>query len=251
MDKKDVMAMLAATESGRVILEHPELVDYLLGQITQQAAAMESDLYDTLLGQLQQPVSEEATRAARMKAKEQSEKLVTRMTESQLDTIGETIAKGLEDGLGPDAIARRLDVVTGLDSGRAAQYDKFVKELESSGLTDAEIEAKAEAFYQKLLRDRKETIAATEARDATATAREIEAQQSGKRFKSWITVGDERVSQMDKDAQSQGWIPVDDTFVNGVGRPPSHPNCRCTVVYRKFPPTKEDQDRAQNRAENQ
>lgn len=240
MTKEELTAILEGSEAGADLLKASTatLFDVLLSTIQAEQAAQEAALYDTLLAQLQQPVSEEATKRAREKAMVETDRLVTQMTQTQLNAIGETIAAGLEDGLGPDAIARRLQVVQGLDSNRIKQYDKYVAMLEESGLSDEEVQRRADRYFEKLLRERRQTIAATEARDATSAAREIEAKQAGKKWKRWLTVGDERVSDACNSNQGAGWIPIDESFPTGDGRPPQHPNCRCTLAYRKFSPPK-------------
>lgn len=50
--------------------------------------------------------------------------------------------------------------------------------------------------------------------------------------KRWITVGDERVSAMDRRNEAQGWISYTRNFSSGHERPLSHPGCRCTVIFR-------------------
>ena len=171
------------------------------------------------------------------------------MTETQITSIGESIAQGLIDGKGPRDIARTLDQVVGLDSNRVKSYQKYVEYLEGLDISDAELEARADAYYNKLLNDRKETIARTEAREATAEARQIEAETSGKKYKAWITVGDDRVSDIDQSAEAQGWIPIDQQFSNGVHRPPSQPNGRGTLADRSNPPGESEARALQERIE--
>lgn len=61
------------------------------------------------------------------------------------------------------------------------------------------------------------------------------AQTSGLTFeKSWLTVGDKRVSDVCKKNNSAGWIAVDAKFPSGHERPLSHPNCRCVLQMRRM-----------------
>jgi hypothetical protein len=101
----------------------------------------------------------------------------------------------------------------------------------------------------KLLRDRRKTIAQTEQRMATERGKEAMAKERGKKFKLWITAGDDLVSDIDVGNEAQGWIAVDENFSSGDSVPPSHPNCRCTVTYRKFPPSAQDKRRATESSE--
>lgn len=50
--------------------------------------------------------------------------------------------------------------------------------------------------------------------------------------KSWLTTGDERVSDLCRSNGAQGWIDVDDTFASGHPRPLRFPGCRCDILTR-------------------
>lgn len=185
------------------------------------------------------PLSDVARQSAltsfRSEARIKAGNLITGMIETELESIAKTITQGLDDGVGPRAIARRLEQVTGLDSNRQATFLKQREYLESifpdTPAGRAALKDREDALYKKLLRDRRKTIAQTEARFATATAREEAAKARGARFKIWLTVGDSRVSDMDQANEAEGAIPIDANFSSGHGKPPSHPNCRCTLAY--------------------
>lgn len=51
--------------------------------------------------------------------------------------------------------------------------------------------------------------------------------------KSWLTVGDDRVSDGCADNEGAGWIPVGDTFPSGDDGPLRFPGCRCTMLLRR------------------
>lgn len=51
--------------------------------------------------------------------------------------------------------------------------------------------------------------------------------------KSWLTVGDDRVSVECILNQDDGWIPLGQVFSGGVDRPLQHPGCRCTMLTRR------------------
>ena len=131
----------------------------------------------------------------------------------------------------------------GLDKNRAATLAKFKAQLENSGVSGTELVDKVERMRAKLLRDRRRTIAQTEQRMATENGKAALANARGSQFKRWITAQDDRVSDIDESNQAQGWIKIGDAFSSGDDQPPSHPNCRCTVVYRTSPPGEAEQDR--------
>lgn len=89
------------------------------------------------------------------------------------------------------------------------------------------------------LRSRAEAIAVFELGDAYEHGNMLVAkdlQASGLEMqKKWLSVGDDRVRPEHRANQEQGWIPLDDAFQDGNGRPPSDPGCRCTLLMRRKP----------------
>ncbi len=153
---------------------------------------------------------------------------VVDMLGSELRKVGQTIADGLAEGLHPDRIAKNLDMVTGLDPARARAHLKEMQDLKAAGLWTQEIEDRRKKM---LLDQRRETIARTEARFAVAKATDGEARTRGARTKAWRSVGDDRVSDVCRQNEAAGFIPVDKAFPAGHMTPPGHPNCRCHLVY--------------------
>lgn len=51
--------------------------------------------------------------------------------------------------------------------------------------------------------------------------------------KSWLTVGDNRVSDGCAENEGAGWIPLDEPFPSGDQAPLRFPGCRCTALYRR------------------
>lgn len=195
------------------------------------AQTLEEALLAQYLAQITGPVSKAATDRARALAREAATSLLRDFTKTQLNSMGEAIAAGLEQGKGPREIARMLTDVQGLDPQRAARLEKVREYLEASDLSNDALEKALERERQKLLRDRRETIARTEARNATSEAREIEALGRGAKWKHWITTADERLCDICAGNEADGVIPVDDTFSGGTRTAPAHPNCRCSVAY--------------------
>ncbi len=224
------------------------VLDYLNGVYSRERIALEAKLYEQIRAGLTGTPSEEALKAARRRAVSQADDLARNLTQTALRQVGDTIADGVAAGLSPIDTARMLDMVKGLDGPRAARYLKYLEYLEQSDMTDDQAEKAAERFYGKLLKERRETIARTEQRHATAAARELEAQERGAKYKIWMTVGDARVSDVCMSCESAGWIPAKHTFPGGFSRPPAHPNCRCTLAYRTFPPDSRARERAERRA---
>ena len=102
----------------------------------------------------------------------------------------------------------------------------------------------------KLLRDRRETIARTEQRQATEEGMNEIAKARGAQWKISISAGDDLVSDICEDNEAQGYIPIDQAFSSGHDTPTYHPNCRCTLAFRTGDPDAEDKAGAKTRAEN-
>lgn len=223
------------------------LFDYLAGGLTNEAINANPQIYNALVKSITLPVDEIALKEAATMAARQASTLVTGEIRSQLNALGQVISEGLKRGDGPRAIAQRLKFVDSLDSVRAKRLDKYIQSLEKMGLKQSEITKKAEALKKSLLRDRRETIARTETANALEEAKRIQANASGKQWKRWITSADDRVSEICKGNQADGWIKIDAQFSSGHPNPPGHPNCRCSCAYRKADPDEAALARAQAR----
>lgn len=247
---EEVRALLLAELADIDVALTNEMIAYVTGQINETMLVASESIYEAVRARLTGDVAQETLDAALDIAKRDAATLITQMAEAEIRKAGAVIRDGLAAGRGPRDIARNLDMVQGLDSVRAKQYLDHVAYLENLDppLAAAQIEKRSEAYYQKLLKDRKEVIAQTEARYATSQGNALRAAAAGKRFKAWITVGDERVSDECAANESEGYIGLEDTFPAGADQPPQHPRCRCTLIYRE---EVRDQDRvrAQDRAD--
>lgn len=89
---------------------------------------------------------------------------------------------------------------------------------------------------QSFLRTRAELVAVTEMAEAYEHGQSVVRSDLAKLGlaveKSWLTVGDDRVSTDCLGNQGQGWIPNADSFGSGASSPPEHPGCRCTSLSR-------------------
>lgn len=181
-------------------------------------------------------VSPEALRRARDLANTAAESLMRDLTETQLLAIGEKIAEALEEGVRPRDIGKLLDEVTELDSVRERRYENYRKMLENSDYSPAEIETMLESERERLLRERRETIANTEGHYATSAARRLEAETSGRNMKLWIAREDEVLCDVCYENMAVGAIGIDEIFPSGDSESPAHPNCRCAMTYFKDSP---------------
>jgi len=175
--------------------------------------------------------SQEAINRARDLANHAAESLMRDMVETELRSIGEKIARAIEQGKRPREIAKTLEEVKSLDRNRAARYEKIKDYLENSDLNDEQLEKRLEREYEKLRRERQRAIADNEGIDAHGTARYQEAERKNYKFKTWVTSQNERVCPICTGNEAQGLIPIQQAFQNGSMYQPAHPNCRCAVNY--------------------
>ena len=209
--------------------------DYIVNTAKVQAEILGAELYAEMAAALSSEMSPIARQKAldmvKDEAREQAKTLAVDIEKTELKKIGEQIAKGFDEGEGPRQIARRLKMVTELDGPRANKLLEYEKYLKTTGKSPKEIERLVAKEKARLLKERRETIARTEARIATSEARKAEALVRGAKVKSWITTGDSRVSDECQANEAQGPIPIDKKFDGGVDMPPQHPICRCSVAF--------------------
>jgi len=112
-----------------------------------------------------------------------------------------------------------------------------LKEELQDVLKEAMLEGKDQWDFAKMIRQkwssiskkRAEIVAITEWARATETMNYATMVAGDVPFKTWITVGDERVCPICIGNAEQGVIGVREAFQGGVLHAPQHPRCRCTV----------------------
>lgn len=217
---------------GLTIEQARALTRYYSGAVERVTEILDEEMFELVRAAMTESPASEALEKARDLSNTAARSLSEQLTESQLNSIGETIAQAIEMGKRPLDIAPRLKEVTMLDGPRAKRYMRFVDSLEQSGMSSGTIEKKSERYFQKLLRERRRTIARTEGRTATSYARDANAREREARWKAWITSQDDRVSEdICMANEAAGVIPIDEDFPSGASVPPGHPNCRCTISY--------------------
>jgi len=135
------------------------------------------------------------------------------------------------------------DQITKIDETTRRGIKSIIGRGEEKGLSYTEIANRITRAFdgfgdpapQKHIRNRAELIAVYELGQAYESAgRQTVDRLSGKGIpmeKSWLTVGDDRVSSVCRENQAQGWIPLDEAFSSGHQQPCSHPACRCCCLY--------------------
>jgi hypothetical protein len=133
-------------------------------------------------------------------------KLSGQVTETTAQQIRDVMTKAREDGVGVSELARRI---------------------------------RSDVFGDSITATRATTIARTETVGALNEGAMVKARASGVfRAKHWISQKDNRVRDSHKSAESEGWIPIDQQYSNGLDYPhqPGAPaeeviNCRCSQTF--------------------
>ncbi len=241
--KKQIAELFQNVGLGTVAADDLFLA-YML-EIINAKNLMNPDIYNDMLRALRIPAGIKELDIAKFTPDNPNRQgnLVTLMLKSELNKIANVIQKGIAEGKNPLDVKRDLDMVKGLDNPRAARLLKYENYLRAKGELDEEIiQKKVDRYFNKLLNDRKETIARTEMRYATGEGHYEEAKENKKRWKAWMTVKDDRVSDLCAGNEAVSWIKIEDQFPSGHSHVPGHPNCRCTIAYKSLDPDKEDID---------
>lgn len=162
---------------------------------------------------------------------------VTVFDETGKRAIAEAIAQTLWERRGTpgayreirDMLYARQDFFRGLTAPQISSLFRERRELLDDGYSASEADALIEVSRRAKIRDRAETIARTEMRDAVSQGTLYQHTRLGATTKSWGTRGDDRVSEVCNENASAGWIEMDASFPSGHDAPTSHPNCRCVL----------------------
>jgi len=84
--------------------------------------------------------------------------------------------------------------------------------------------------FSDMSKYRSELIARTETANALSQASLDSMADMGIEGKEWVTAGDDLVSDECLGNESEGVIPVNQSFSGGVMAPPQHPDCRCALA---------------------
>lgn len=171
--------------------------------------------------------------------------LISQLTEQQSRAVSVILRRHIvQDPLAPRELGVLLRSVVGVDQRQAGALSRIRQAATQSGATQAQVDSLVERTRSRMIRARATRIARTELADAynqgtrdTVESAFIEEPQTLQRIRVvWMTSRDERVCPVcgPLDGTVIGFT---ETFGGPTGsllRPPAHPMCRCTLLYR-FP----------------
>lgn len=171
------------------------------------------------------------------------------------DVVTAHVENGLRDGDSPRTVARQIKSYVGLAPNQARAVENYRKALEGDGnpetyklrdrrfdgreLSSAQVETAVKAYQRKMESFHANTIARTATVDAQRLGNHLawdDAVEQGfvdgqRLFKTWITVGDDRVRDEHQAMQGET-VRWDATFSNGEEIPgESTWNCRCVARF--------------------
>lgn len=140
-----------------------------------------------------------------------------------------------------------VERVAGINDTTRAELRTLISDASARGDSYSAIARRISARYERFavgvpqqhLRSRAELVAVTEIGDAyefgTLSAAADLASGGIPMEKSWLTVGDARVSAGCRENERAGWIELDKAFPSGHDRPLRFPGCRCALLTQRRP----------------
>jgi hypothetical protein len=168
--------------------------------------------------------------------------------ETTLQAVRQLLRQAFTEGRSVTQLLGDLQTQLGLTPRQAQAVEAFGQRLAAEGVPPGQAAWQEAQYARRLLRQRVETVARTEAMAAANAGQESlwrQAVQHGlldpERFRRhWLVTPDDRlcpVCQEIPDMNPEG-VALDEPFQTPVGavqRPPAHPNCRCAVDGKVVP----------------
>lgn len=137
---------------------------------------------------------------------------VTMINRTTREAIRQMVARGVDLGLSYDQVAEEI----------SSRFREF-----AVGKPQLHIDSRAHLVAVQEAGEAYEEGNVIVGRDLQAAGIQME--------KRWLTVQDDRVSELCRTNESAGWIPMEQSFPSGHDRPLGHVACRCTALYQRKP----------------
>lgn len=164
------------------------------------------------------------------------------LSSQQKELIRQIIFNGVQDGTRVDDILEEIKMAIGLTQRDAEAVDKRLESLLASGVPKTAAVAFASDYASKLLKNRASTISRTEVIQAYNQALQDTWQQAKDEgiapqnvMKEWAEITLSKKTCKICRGLGRQVVPLSDNFYSdvlgtAVDKPPSHPNCRCTML---------------------
>jgi hypothetical protein len=137
---------------------------------------------------------------------------VAMINQTTREAIRQMVARGVDLGLSYDQVAEEI----------SSRFREF-----AGGKPQLHIDSRAHLVAVQEAGEAYEEGNVIVGRDLQAAGIQME--------KRWLTVRDERVSELCRTNAAAGWIPLEQSFPSGHDRPLGHVACRCTALYQRKP----------------
>jgi len=131
----------------------------------------------------------------------------------------------------PGPTRTAADLEDDLDETTQDRIANVTKSAFAQGMTIAGVLGVVGAAFADMEDSRAATIAVGEVSDAFHAGGLDVAEEAGDIEKRWEAQPD--ACEICEDNEMQGWIDSDEEFDSGDDAPPAHPNCRCSIAFRK------------------
>lgn len=164
--------------------------------------------------------------------------LIVDITDQQLDAIRDQLAAGINES--PEVLARQIRSNIGLTQQQLGWLDSRRAVLVAEGVSPQRAEQLLQVDRNRYLRSRANTIARTEVSHSwhhgqfqAIRSAQRDGELAEKVIKTWWTTLDERTGTVDRalDGQERGLDEMFEAEGEQFMRPPTRPNCRCSVTY--------------------
>ena len=135
---------------------------------------------------------------------------VTKINQTTRKAIHDMVTRGMELGLPYDQVAEEI----------SSRFSEF-----AVGMPQRHIESRAHLVAVQEAGEAYEHGSLTVGRQLQDAGIQME--------KKWSTVKDSRVSDLCRQNEAAGWIPLGSSFPSGHDRPLGHVACRCTALYQR------------------
>jgi len=156
---------------------------------------------------------------------------VKQISDISRQAIRDLVEQSFTSGVPPRVLARQLRDYIGLDSRFAKAAQRFEQGLVDAGFLPAEVEKKAAAYADRLLRSRADRIAYSETLTASNQGQRLlwqDAREAGllgaDARREWIADADSCDDCQELDGTT---AELDGEYEGGVDGPPLHPRCSC------------------------
>ena len=227
--------LLATTEDEFPIYESAILAAFLLGG--KRSRKVFQNIVDRDLSRNREVIFEPKHRSVEDYIKKYTGEKITAINQTQLENVRLVFLDAYKNGHSPEKIKARIKQSVGLNNRQLKALQNKEANLLKSGMSKTQIDKTLKDYHKKLLNQRAEMIAKTEASFIKNHSLDLVVQQNYDLvntegmtlYKRWeVSIWDRACpicQGLDNDE-----IPYPENFNGGYFKPPVHPVCYCEII---------------------